>query len=100
NKFLITLLFGEKYIQTSLIILPLSLGQIFISLHQIYASIFQGLNKPQIPSTTISIAAFFNIIGSYFLTKHYGILGSSISNAITSFIALILIYSIFRKQKI
>ncbi|MEM3374581.1 MAG: oligosaccharide flippase family protein [Candidatus Woesearchaeota archaeon] len=98
NKFLITLLFGEKYIKTSLIILPLSLGQIFISLHQIYASIFQGLNKPQIPSTTISIAAFLNIIGSYFLTKNYGILGSSISNAITSFIALIIILIIFKKD--
>lgn len=98
NKFLISLLFGEKYLETSIIILPLSLGQIFISLHQIYASIFQGINKPNIPSTTISITAFLNVIGSYFLTKTYGILGSSISNAVNSFIALVIIYIIFTKQ--
>lgn len=92
---ILLLIFGEKYLPAIKVILPLSIGQIFIAIHQIYASVWQGLNRPIIPTITISIAALFNIVGSYFLTKAYGIVGASISNAVTSFIALIIITTLF-----
>ena len=95
---MVSLIFTDKYLSAIAILLPLSIGQICISLHQIYASVFQGLGKPSIPSITISIAAALNIVGSYFLTKNYGIMGAAISNAITSAIALILIVIIFNKK--
>ncbi|MBN2368369.1 flippase [Candidatus Woesearchaeota archaeon] len=95
---IINILFTDVYLPSAIIILPLSLSQIFISIHQIFASVFQGLDKPGVPSTTISIAAAFNVLGSYLLTKNYGILGASISSAVTSFLALILI-SIWFKIK-
>jgi len=94
-KPIIMIIFGERYIPTLAVILPLSLGQISISLHQIYSSVWQGLGKPIIPTINISVAAILNVILSYFLTRSYGILGASISNAITSFIALISTVIIF-----
>lgn len=92
---IITSIFTEKYLPSVVVILPLSLGQIAISIHQILTATFQGLNKPVIPSITISIAAGLNVIGSYFLTQAYGIVGAAISHAITSIIASIIIVSIF-----
>jgi len=95
KKPILLLIFGEKYLPALVVILPLSLGQISIAIHQIYAALWQGLNRPSIPTINISIAALLNVIGSYFLTKSYGIVGTSISNAITSFIALISIVILF-----
>lgn len=95
---IITLAFTDRYIPALIVILPLSIGQICISLHQIYASVLQGMGKPGIPSITISIAAFLNIIGSYFLTKSFGIMGAAISDAIASIIALTLITLLFYKN--
>ena len=91
KSWLLNMIFTSKYLPALVILLPLSLGQICISLHQIYASVWQGLGRPGVPSITISIAAVLNIVGSYFLTKSYGIVGAAISNAITSFIALMII---------
>jgi stage V sporulation protein B len=95
---IINIVFSQKYIEAAIVIIPLAISIILISIHNIYAAVFQGLGKPGIPSITISIAAVFNIVGSYFLTKTYGIMGAAISNAITSSIALILIVIIFGKQ--
>jgi O-antigen/teichoic acid export membrane protein len=66
-----------------------------ISLLGIYSAIFQGLNKPGIPSMIIVITAALNIIFSYFLTKNYGIIGAGLSNAITCTIALIISVILF-----
>ncbi len=95
KRYIITLIFTEKYLPTVAVILPLSLGQISIAIHEILSATFQGLNKPIIPSITISIAAGLNVITSYFLTQAYGIVGTATSTAITSSIALIITASIF-----
>jgi stage V sporulation protein B len=96
---IIKIIFTEKYILASSVIMPLAIGQIAISIHNIYASIFQGIGKPGIPSITISIACVLNLIGSYFLTKNYGIFGAALSNAITSCVALILIVFVFNNMR-
>jgi O-antigen/teichoic acid export membrane protein len=91
KKYIITMVFTEKYLPTLAVILPLSIGQIFLAIHQVFASVWQGLDRPGIPSLTISIVAVLNLAGSYFLTKTYGIMGSAISIAICSIIAFIII---------
>lgn len=98
DKLIINLIFTDKYLPALRVILPLSLAQIFIAIHNIYAAVWQGLNKPIIPTITISIAAILNVIGSYFLTKNFGIVGAATSNAITSFIDAILIIILFYRE--
>ncbi|MEM4710903.1 MAG: oligosaccharide flippase family protein [Candidatus Woesearchaeota archaeon] len=98
NKILIHYFFTDVYLPSSVVILPLSLAQIFIAIVYIFGTVFQGLNKPLIPTITISIAAVLNVIGSYFLTKNFGIVGAATSNAITSFIAATLIIILFYRE--
>jgi len=95
KEWLINIVFSEKYIYAAVVILPLAMGQIMISLLGIYSSIFQGLNKPGIPSIIIGITAIINIIFSYFLIKNYGIIGAGLSNAITCTLALIISMIVF-----
>lgn len=92
---IITLLFKKEYLATAIIILPLGLAQICIALHQIIASVWQGIGKPIVPSITISIAAFVNLALSLSLTTSNGIVGAAISYAIASLIAVVLISSYF-----
>jgi O-antigen/teichoic acid export membrane protein len=94
---LILWIFSNKYILASSVILPLSLAYIFISIHQIYSSVFQGLNKPSVGSITILIAAILNVILSFLLTPELGILGSAISLMTSAFFAMMCIVFIFIK---
>jgi O-antigen/teichoic acid export membrane protein len=96
KNFIIETVFTAKYASTAVVILPLAIGQITISLYQIYASVWHGLNKPVIPSIIIIISCIINIIGSYFLTKTFGIVGAATSNAISASIALITTMAVFQ----
>jgi O-antigen/teichoic acid export membrane protein len=92
KEFIFVTVFSKKYLPAVSVMLPLAIGQISLAIYFIYASVWQGLDKPEIPSIAISIAAILNVIGSFFLTKSYGIYGASVSLAITSIIALLLIW--------
>jgi stage V sporulation protein B len=96
---IVTIMFTEKYLAGVATILPLALGQIAISVYQIYGAVWQGLGKPGIPSLTISIAATLNVGGSYFLTKLSGINGAALSLAVTSVLALIIMYGFWTRWK-
>jgi O-antigen/teichoic acid export membrane protein len=92
---LISFIFGDKYLISATVIVPLSLGFIAITIHQIYSAVFQGMDKPKIPSITIIISAVINLLLSYYLILTYGLMGAAISNAISSIIALIMILVLF-----
>ena len=95
GRVIISSIFGSKYLTAYSVFLPLSLAQILLSTHQIYASIFQGIKSILIPAVTIGIGATLNVIGSYLFTAKYGILGASVSFAVSSLIITIIIVSIF-----
>jgi O-antigen/teichoic acid export membrane protein len=87
---IITILFSAKYLPAIHIIFPLTLAQIFLTMYQIYGTAWQGFGKPGFTSTIIAIAAGINIVVGYFLIKSYGIVGASISVAISSVVAWII----------
>lgn len=87
----LTLIFTEKYLPATIIILPMALSQLFLILNQIYGTAFQGLGRPGIPSIVITIAGVINLVIGYFLTKSYGILGASYSLTISALASWILI---------
>jgi stage V sporulation protein B len=91
QDFIVLKIFSKSYSPALNIIIPMALAQIIISIHQIFAAVWQGLGKPGIPSITISIGAFCNLVAGYFLTKSMGIYGAVLSYAFSSFIATFII---------
>lgn len=101
KKELILIIFTDKYLPAIITMMPLAISQIFISIHQIYSSVFQGLGRPGIPSIIITVATIVNIILSYYLISTDGIYGASISAAISSGLAFFLsaaVYFINKKR--
>jgi stage V sporulation protein B len=91
QDFIVLTVFSKSYSPALGIIIPMALAQVIISIHQIFAAVWQGLGKPGIPSITISIGAAFNLIAGYFLTKSMGITGAVLSFAMSSLIATLII---------
>jgi PST family polysaccharide transporter len=94
---IISMLFSAKYLPSAVIILPLTLAQIFLIVYQIYGTAWQGFGKPAFTSTIIAIAAGINIFTGYFMIKSYGIVGASISLAISSLVACIITILLWRR---
>jgi O-antigen/teichoic acid export membrane protein len=94
---IIELLFSSKYLPAAAIILPLTIGQIFLIVQQIYGTAWQGLGKPAISSIVISIAAGINLIIGYFLTRKFGIYGASVALAISAFISWVIIMFVWSR---
>jgi len=95
KEIIIRMTFSEEYLKSGEILLLVSIGQIGIAIHHIYASIFQGINKPQISAITTIVAALISSILGYFLIKSHGLYGAGISYAIVGISVMILTSSIF-----
>jgi O-antigen/teichoic acid export membrane protein len=92
---IISLIFGEKYLPAAPLIVYLSLGQIFINSYVIFSSVFQGVNRPGIPSLVILLTGIMNLVGSYFIAIPWGVLGVSIVNMLTCLFTFIIIAVIY-----
>jgi len=97
RDFIIRSVFSEKYLPAAVVVLPLIISQVFVVLHQAYGAAWQGLGKPVVPSTTITIAAVINIVTGYFLTKNYGIGGAATSLAISAVAAWIMMTLVWNR---
>jgi O-antigen/teichoic acid export membrane protein len=82
---IVSFLFSPKYMPAVAVILPLMIGQLFLTLYKLYGTSWQGLGKPAITSIIIAIAAGINIVVGYFLTRSFGIVGASVSLTISAF---------------
>jgi O-antigen/teichoic acid export membrane protein len=96
---IIIIVFSREYLDIAPIVLLLSVGQISLVTHQLFASFWQGLGKPGVPSITISIGCLANLIGSILLTRQYGIWGASLSFALSTSLSLVLISLYFAIKK-
>jgi O-antigen/teichoic acid export membrane protein len=94
---LIGLIFSSKYLPAAAVLLPLTISQIFLVMQQFYGTAWQGLGKPTISSIVISIAAGVNLVLGYFMTRDFGIVGASVSLAISGFVAWVIMMLIWRR---
>jgi O-antigen/teichoic acid export membrane protein len=97
KDFIIRFVFSEKYLPAAVVLLPLTICQVFVVMHQAYGTAWQGLGKPGVPSTTITIAAVINIVTGYFLTKEYGIAGAATSLAISAVAAWLMMTLVWNR---
>ncbi len=94
---IVSILFSAKYLPSVIIILPLTLAQVFLVIYQIYGTAWQGFGKPGFTSAIIAIAAGINIVVGFFMIKSYGIFGASLSLAISSIAACIITILLWRR---
>ncbi len=97
RNFIVTFLFSSKYLPAVEVILPLTISQFFLIMYKLYGVSWQGLGKPTITSIIIAIAAGINIVAGYFLTKSSGIVGASISLALSAFAACLVAILIWHR---
>jgi O-antigen/teichoic acid export membrane protein len=96
REMVITLVFSEKYLAATSIILPLATGQLFLILNQVYGTALQGLGKPGIPSAIIVAAAGTNAILGFFFVRQFGLTGAAYSYTISGFGAYIAVMVYWR----
>ncbi len=95
GKYIIILLFTEKYIEALTVLYILSIGQIFLVIHLIYSAYWQGIGKPNYSSAIILICCILNIVGNFVLVPRFGIVGAAISTTITSVIAFLITMGVY-----
>lgn len=87
----IKILFGEKYLEATNVLLIVSLGMAFSAISWILGGVWVGIGKPVINATAINVAAIVNVIGNLILIPKFGIVGSAISLVIAHFISLVIL---------
>ncbi|UCC80888.1 MAG: oligosaccharide flippase family protein [Candidatus Zixiibacteriota bacterium] len=92
---IIIIIFSSEYLNLAPIVLLLAVGQISLVSHQLFASFWQGLGRPAVPSITISVGCAINLVASIILTNIYGIRGAALSYALSTSCSLILIAGYF-----
>jgi O-antigen/teichoic acid export membrane protein len=97
KELIIGLIFSSKYLPAAAVLLPLTVSQIFLAMYQIYSNAWQGLGKPAISSIIITIAAGVNLVVGYFLTRDFGIVGASVSLAISGVMAWVIMMLVWRR---
>lgn len=101
SKYLILLLFSEKFILAGNALIILFIGAVFYSLGSFYIGVLNSGGKAKSVSLTIAIAAVMNIILNLCLVPHWGISGAATATAISYFlIAGYLIISIKTKLNV
>lgn len=89
-----------KYLAALVPLLILIAGNVFMCGSRMFAMYFTGhLGKPQIPSTIAWITLLYNIPLVYFLTRHYGIIGTA-SGIAGSYIIMFIIYFVLFRFKV
>tara|TARA_Y100000034_G_scaffold135454_1_gene207424 strand:- start:1007 stop:2188 length:1182 start_codon:yes stop_codon:yes gene_type:complete len=86
---ILLVLFGKEYVPASLALKILSIGTIFITLHQINANFFSGIGKPQIHSKIIYSAVIFNLSGNLILIPLLGIIGAAITTSVSYLLMMV-----------
>tara|TARA_B110000259_G_C14015479_1_gene401164 strand:+ start:1413 stop:2519 length:1107 start_codon:yes stop_codon:yes gene_type:complete len=90
--FIVNITFGSSYQKTTEVLIPLILSIIFISIHTLFAQTMFAFNQTKLPMFSMVSGAMANVFIGYFLTKNYGMLGTSYSLMISCFISLIILF--------
>ncbi len=92
---IINVTFGNEYIKTAEILLPLIISIIFISIHTLYAQAMFAFNKVNLPLYSMFCGSAINCIVGYFLTKEFGINGTAYSLMFSCLFSLIMVSLIY-----
>ena len=87
GKFIVVLLFTEKFLPTVPLILPLALASFFQGMYQSYNRFLGAKGKGKWKRNISITQSIFNLIGNFFLILYWGAMGAAIASAIATLIA-------------
>jgi len=96
GKFIVVLLFTEKFLPTVPLILPLALASFFQGMYQPY-TFLNAKGKGEWIRNIAFAEASFNVVGNFVLIYMYGVIGAAVASAIAKFITYILCIYYYRK---
>ena len=88
SKFVITLLYGAKYLGASISLTILVCGTVFYVLSSFNSSLLNGVGKSNLSARIFMSGAVLNILLNYYLIPRIGIEGAAIATAISYFTML------------
>lgn len=94
-ELIIKITFGDDYLRTAGIILPLIFAIIFISIHTLYAQAMFAFNKVNFPMYSMFFGSLMNCLIGFFLTKKFGIDGTAFSLMVSCFLSLVMLSCIY-----
>ena len=101
-EFLVTIFFGEKFIEAAPLIPLMAGGTIFGTIFYVLASVFNGADMTRIPATIAAFAILFAITGNIIFLPTYGIMATamifSATSAFMGITALCITYTRFLKN--
>ena len=100
SKFIIQLLYGESYIESSKILSVLIWAIVFIGINQIRNSFLYSKNYTLIHLKIVVLSLVINVFGNYFLIREYQGLGAAASTLITYFFASTVLNLLFKDSRI
>lgn len=93
---LITLVFGAKFIRSGLACRILLPGSIALGLNQVLYEGARSLNDPALPSYSEGLAAVLTGIGLFLLLPRFGFLGAAIASTLAYTLSLVFTLVLFR----
>jgi len=87
GKFIVVLLFTEKFLPTVPLILPLALASFFQGMYQPYNMFLGAKGKGKWLRNISMTQSIFNIVGNLIFIYYWGAMGAAIASAIATFIA-------------
>ena len=96
GKFIVVLLFTEKFLPTVSLILPLALAAFFQGMYQPY-TFLAAKGKGEWIRNIAFAEASFNVVGNFVLIYMYGAIGAAVASAIAKFITYAFCIYYYRK---
>ncbi len=97
GKFLLILIFGEKFEGSYIPLVILIPGVISIGLSSVTSSYFHGIGKPQFGTLMSFISICFTVILDLLLIPEYGIKGAAVASSIAYTVSFLIGFSIIFK---
>jgi len=83
GKFIVILLFTEKFLPTAPLILPLALASFFQGMYQPYGMFFESKGKGKWIRNNSYITSLINLVGNIILIPTFGAYGAAIASALS-----------------
>lgn len=91
-KRFILVVFGTQYINSIIALQILIWSSVFIFINNAFANLLNSINKQVIITKVMGICLGVNVVLNLILIPKYGLIGASITTALTQFIALLFIF--------
>ena len=96
-KFVLTLAYGSKYLDASLLLVIFAIGSLFRPFAQIGGNVFDGIGKPNLTFLFTFIGAVFSVACNAVLIPRYGVTSAAAMSALFFILNSLLLFVFLKK---